>query len=205
MSLLDHERPATRADQLFDLADGQAGYFTQQQAAQLGYSRPLQHHYRQTGEWLHPARGIYRLRRYPLTPDEDLVRLSLWSRNQHGQPQAIVSHDTALRLYDLSDLAPADLHLTVPPGFRKRVPAGLILHPARLAPQDIRQASGYRLTTPLRTLLDLANSPLSPEHLGQAVQEALQRGLVRRRALDGALATLPGTAQARLRAALVDG
>ena len=95
----DRPPSSIRADQFFELADEQAGYFTQKQAAQLGYSRSLQHPYRQTGEWLHSAWGIYPLRRYPVTPDEDLVQLSLWSRDRHGQPQATLSHDTTLRLY----------------------------------------------------------------------------------------------------------
>ena len=195
------ERP-TRSDRLFELADEQAGYFTQKQAAALGYSRPLQHHYRQTGEWLHSDWGLYRLKHYPVTPDEDLVRLSLWSRNQQGEVQATVSHETALRLYDLSDLAPAHLHLTVPPGFRKAVPEGLVLHKAVLTPADIQLGAGYRLTTPLRTLLDLAAGMLSPEHFQSAVNEALQRGLVRRRALEQGLLTLEGLARRRLQATL---
>jgi len=123
MTRLEPADRQTRADQLFELADGQVGYFTQRQAAELGYSRPLQHHHRQTGEWLHVGWGLYRLRHYPVTPDEELVRLSLWSRNQRGEVQAAVSCETALRLYDLSDLAPARLHLTVPPGFPVRRPS----------------------------------------------------------------------------------
>lgn len=202
MALTEHPPLDRRSDQLFELADKQAGYFTQKQATALGYSRPLQHYYRQTGEWLHPDWGLYRLRHYPATPDEELARLSLWSRNQQGEVQATVSHETALRLYDLSDLAPVHLHLTVPPGFRKEVPEGLVLHKALLTHADLQQGAGYRLTTPQRTLLDLAAGTLSPEHLHAAVTEALQRGLVRHRRLEQVLLTLGGPARIRLQAAL---
>jgi hypothetical protein len=40
------------------------------------------------------------------------------------------------------------------------------------------------VTTPLRTLLDVADGPLSQEHLDAAVGEALERGLVRWRQLE---------------------
>jgi len=51
------------------------------------------------------------------------------------------------------------------------------------------------VTTPLRTLLDIANSPISPEHLSGAVRDALERGLVRRRLLE----TAPCSPEARRR------
>ena len=47
----------------------------------------------------------------------------------------------------------------------------------------MRERDGYRITTPLRTLLDVAASPLSVEHLEAATIEAIERGVVRRRAL----------------------
>jgi hypothetical protein len=42
------------------------------------------------------------------------------------------------------------------------------------------------VTAPLRTLLDVAESPLSQEHLDTAVRDALERGLTRRRLLENA-------------------
>lgn len=76
--------------------------------------------------------------------------------------------------------------LTVPPGFRKRIPPGCVLHKADLDPGDVELRSGYRITAPLRTLLDVADGPLSQEHLDTAVHQALERGLVRRRQLENA-------------------
>lgn len=202
MGRVNQTTAQVRARQLFELADEQRGYFTPKQALNLGYSRRLQHHYRASGEWLHPERGLYRLRDYPTREDEHFARLTLWSRGVDDAPQATVSHQTALRLYDLSDLAPAFVHLTVPPSFRKTPPAGVVLHKAALESRDVQVRSAYRVTTPLRTLLDLAEGDLSPEHLHAAVREALTRGLVRRRALDERLKVLPLGAHARLSAAL---
>lgn len=194
--------PKVRVRELFLLADRQAGYFTAGQARDLGYSGRLQHHHRHQGNWLEVDRGLFRLRDYPTTPDEELVKLSLWSRNLEGEPQAVVSHETALRLYDLSDLMPSGVHLTVPKGFRKTPPKGVVLHKASLESVDVEARAGYRVTAPLRTLLDLAASPLSPEYLEAAAQEALQRGLIRQSKLERAVGELERAARERLERAL---
>jgi len=94
-----------------------------------------------------------------------------------------VSHESALVLHDLSELLPAEIHLTVPPKFRKDPPAGCVLHKARLAPKDIEERAGFRVTVPLRTLLDVAASGVPEEQLQKAVPDALARGLVRRNKL----------------------
>ncbi len=185
---------------LYEIADSQGGFFTANQALKVGYAYSQQYFHRQSGAWVQVGRGLFRLRDYPIGEREDLVRWSLWSRNQKGIPQAVISHETALTVHDLSDVMPAAVHLTVPPGFRKRALVGCVLHPAELSPADSEQRSGFRVTTPLRTLVDAAESALSQEHLDRAVRDALQRGLARRASL--ATATCSSAARARLDLAL---
>lgn len=192
----------TRAHELFLLADQQAGYFSAGQANTLGYSGRLHHYHRQQGHWLEVDRGLFRLRDYPVTPDEELVKLSLWSRNLKGQPQAVVSHETALRVYDLSDLMPSKIHLSVPKAFRKTPPNGVVLHKISLEPHEVETRAGFQITTPLKTLIDLAKAQISPEHLESATQQALERGLVRRKKLEAALPELNTMARDRLERAL---
>ncbi|MGH7272325.1 MAG: type IV toxin-antitoxin system AbiEi family antitoxin domain-containing protein [Polyangiaceae bacterium] len=129
------------------------------------------------------ARGIFRLRDYPLPEREDLIVLSLMSHDHAGQPQAVFSHETALALHDLSDANPARIHLTVPPGFRRQLPSGIVIHRGIVSPEEWEERDGYRVTTPLRTLTDIAASPTSWPYLEQAVRDALRRGMVRRRQL----------------------
>lgn len=171
---------------LYPIAAAQGGYFTAAQARQVGYAYSQQHFHVSRGNWLKIDRGLFRLRDFPPGEREDLIRWSLWSRNQKSVPQAVVSHDTALTVHELSDAMPAQIHLTVPPGFRKNVPPGCVLHKAVLTHEEIEPRTGYQVTTPLRTLLDVADSPLSQEHLNRAVRDALERGLVRRRLLEAA-------------------
>lgn len=180
-----------RAERLFKIADGQAGYFTAKQAGEAGYDYRLQHYHRERGHWIPVGHGLFRLGRYPEGENEDLVRLSLWSRNREGEPQAVASHETALRLHGLSDLMPEKVHLTVPKGFRKRPPRGVVLHKANLADGDVEAWDGFAVTTSLRTILDIARSrEMSPEHLESAVREAVARGLVRRKRLREELSRL---------------
>jgi hypothetical protein len=61
----------------------------------------------------------------------------------------------------------------------------------------VTERDGYRITRPLRTLLDAAASSLSAEHLAAAVRDALGRGLVRRRLLAAAIEGVPDDVKAR--------
>ena len=180
-----------RQQALYELADRQAGYFTASQARTAGYSDRLQHHHHQRGHWLEHGWGLYRLRDYPITDEEELTRLSLWSRTKTGEPQAVISHETALELYELTDLMPNRKHLSVPKSFRKKPPIGVILHKANLKPNDWTWRGSYRITTPLRTLIDVAAAHISPEHLEVALEQVLERGLVRKKNLEAVIATMP--------------
>lgn len=182
--MVDKADPNSR---LYEIAERQAGYFTAAQALEVGYSYASQNYHHKAGNWLRDGWGIYRLAHFPRTPDEELVRLMLWSRDRAGVVQAVISHESALQAYELSDVLPSETHLTVPRGFRKKPPEGVVLHRGELQEGDVRERDGYRITTPLRTLLDVAASSLSPEHLETAAQEALERGLVRRSRLEEAL------------------
>ena len=172
---------------LYDVAERQAGYFTAPQALAAGYSHASQSYHHKVGNWLRDGWGLYRLAHFPHVAGAEFVRLMLWSRDRAGVVQAVVSHVSALAAYELSDVLPHETHITVPKRFRKKAPAGVVLHRAELTQDDVRERDGYRITTPLRTLLDVAASALSAEHLEAATIGALERGLVRRRALEEAV------------------
>lgn len=193
-------RYKAKREALVAIAARQHGFFTARQALLAGYDYPRQHYHVHTDNWERVARGIFRLRDYPLPERADLVVLSLLSHDRASEPQAVVSHETALALHELSDANPARIHLTVPPGFRRHLPPGGVLRRALLQPSDWEEREGYRVTTPLRTLLDIAESPTSWPYLDAAVRDALRRGLVRRwQALEAPVSPL---AHARLASAI---
>jgi hypothetical protein len=95
----------------------------------------------------------------------------------------VYSHETALALRDLSDVNPAKLHMTVPPGFRRNspTPAVLVMHKCTLPPVEIVRERGYALTRPMRAILDCAaEGDADSDLLRQALDQGLRRGLITR-------------------------
>jgi len=168
---------------LFEIAEGQQGFFTAKQAKAAGFAENTHPYHVQVGNWIREHRGIYRLALFPTAEHPDLVKWALWSKNRDEVMEGVYSHQTALSLYELSDLNPAKLHMTVPTHFRRNseIPTILVLHPADLPDEDIQTAQGFKYTRPLRTILDLieADSVERP-FLRQALRQALHRGLITR-------------------------
>lgn len=162
---------------LLRLAAAQNGYFSAGQALAEGYSYQAQKYHVDQGNWLKVDRGLYRLPEWPAGERDDLVRWCLWSRGR-----AVVSHDTALGVHELGDVNPTRIHLTVPSTFRQKAD-GPVLHRADLPEGDVVEHAGYRITTPLRSLLDAASGVLDLERLASAVHDALAQGVVTRRSL----------------------
>ena len=167
----------TKKQKLFEIVSLQQGYFTAKQAINAGFSYRMHSHYRQSGEWLEIDRGVFRLAQFPNSPDEDYVRWSLWSRDRNGQPQAVISHESALSIHELSDVMPSKIHFTVPLGFRKKIPKGCFSHKGKISNDEKEQREGFFVTTPLRTIIDSAESNLSIDYLEQAIQQGCDRGM----------------------------
>jgi predicted transcriptional regulator of viral defense system len=190
-----HRRDSLQA--LHALAYRQAGYFTASQAVDAGFSHQAQKYHADTGNWLRVERGIFRLRNWPASVEDALVLWTLWSRHR-----GVVSHSSALAVHDLGMLDPGTLTLTVPPGFRARTPA---VHTfiGVLPKEDVEEREGFRVTTPLRTLLDVAATERQ-DAVNDAVIEALGRGLVTRHALRSRSDMFGDRAALRLERALAE-
>lgn len=174
-------------ERLYAIAEGQSGYFTPRQAEAAGFS-PKNHAYHvRMGNWLRERRGIYRLSRFPPAERPDLMLWWLWSRNRDDVPQGVYSHETALSLYDLSDINPARLHMTVPRAFQRRNPLSKspVLHRGSVHKDDIEIRYGVKVTKALKTIADLLVSrTVQMDHMQQAVKQAFQRGLITRAELE---------------------
>lgn len=169
------EQPDQEA--LYRAAEPQGGYFTSAQAAHAGFSRKLLWHYQKTRKLLRIAHGIYRLARFPSSPFEDLF--VAWLK---CGPQSAISHESALVLYDLSDVLPAEIHVTVPRTASRRRKR-IRLHTNRLRPADIVNREGLPVTSVSRTIADMAKAGLSEDHLSRALRDGLQRGLANKKDL----------------------
>lgn len=164
---------------LAPIAQVQEGFFTTRQAKEAGYLDENFSKMIKSGKWIREIRGVYRLANFPLPERPELILWSLWSCNRQGEVEGVWSHETALDIYDISDANPVKMHLSVPRGFRSKAPDFIVLHHNNLAPSEIETRKGYRVTTPMRTLVDLfKEGALSQDLLSQSVHEMVDRGLI---------------------------
>jgi very-short-patch-repair endonuclease len=124
------------------------------------------------GELVRVYRGVYRLSPVVHVPLAREVAALLACG-----PEAVLSHRTAADLWALPVALSRGLHVV------RRThgpePVGVTVHRSRtLTAQDIRHRHGLPLTSPARTLLDLAET-LTPRQLERAVDEALVKHIVR--------------------------
>ena len=185
-------RDASR--RLFEVAEQQQGFFTTKQAKAAGFAENTHTYHVQVGNWVREHRGIYRLTLFPTTDRPELVLWALWSRNRKEEVEGVYSHHTALSLYDLSDLNPSKLHMTVPMDFRRNseIPGVLILHHGNLTESDIQSGPGYQYTRPLRTIIDLIEAgTVERNFIRQAVRQAVDRGLITRQQIQKATMSEP--------------
>lgn len=180
-------REASR--RLFEVAEQQQGFFTAKQAKAAGFAENTHPYHVQAGNWVREHRGIYRLALFPTADRPDLVLWALWSRNRSEEVEGVYSHQTALSLYDLSDVNPSKLHMTVSPNFRRNsdIPGILVLHYADLPRSDVQAAQGFQFTRPLRTILDVIEAgTLERNFIRQALLQAVDRGLITRQQIRSA-------------------
>ncbi len=188
---------------LFEVASGQAGYFTASQARACGFSRALLAHHARGGRFERVGQALYRLAQYPSSPREEIVAAWLAA----GAEEAAVSHESALDLLGLCDVVPRRIHLTVPRSRRYRTPPrGVSLHTTTrpFARDDLLVRDGLRVTSPLRAIVDSAESGTAPEQILRAVREAVDRGLATRARLLAAARAKGGRVERLLRRALAE-
>ena len=162
---------------LFALAAEQAGYFTAAQAKSVGYSYQAQAHHVHAGNWFRVDRGLFRLAEWVPEPHDELVRWTLWSKGRGA-----VSHATALSVHGVGEFESPRVQLTVPPGFTSEDEA-VQLFVAELPSEDVLPRTGYRVTTVLRSLIDVAATNADHEQLARAIDDAIKAGTTTARLL----------------------
>jgi predicted transcriptional regulator of viral defense system len=169
------------ARRLFEIAEGQHGYFTAKQAKEAGFAENTHPYHVRVGNWIRDLRGIYKLAMFPITDRPELALYALWSRNRNEEIEGVYSHHTVLSFYNLSDLNPSKLHMTVPMDFRRNgeIPGVLVLHYADLPESDVETAQGFKLTTPMRAILDLIEADtVERTFILQGLIQGVNRGLI---------------------------
>jgi predicted transcriptional regulator of viral defense system len=177
-----------KLQRLLELAGAQAGHFTAAQARELGYSARSVLYHVAAGHLERVSRGFYRLVGVPSSPHEDVV--AAWLR--FARRGGVVSHDTALTLYDLAPSRSHAIHLTLPREHRPRnsqPAAGVELHTTTvpLRRDEVATRFGVEITSPARTITDVAGIGGDPSVVIEATARGLATGLVTSSELLGAV------------------
>lgn len=166
---------------LYRIAEDQSGYFTAAQAKAAGLQQVRLVQLAQRGDIERVTRGVYRFTRFPASQLAHYMAAVLWPQVRRRDVLGVVSHQSALSIHGLSDVSPAQIHLTLPTNVRLRreVPKALAIHYADLAPGDVEWVEGVPVTTPARSIRDAHASHLGSALIGQAIADGRRSGTLR--------------------------
>ena len=164
-------------DALWDVAVDQYGCVTSADAQTLGLPDSTLGKMAARGRLQRVSYGVYRFPQWPVGANDHLMRAVLWTRD----PQAMLSHETALDVWDLCDVNPSKIHVTVPkkrPLRRQVVPAAYVVHREDLGEKDRGWWEQIPAVTPDCAIRQGIADGLRPSLIGQAIEQALSRSLI---------------------------
>jgi predicted transcriptional regulator of viral defense system len=160
---------------LWDVALDHYGYVTTEDARRLGINVVELGKLAYRKQLGRVAYGIYRFEQLPVSQFDPYMLATLWAGGR-----GVLSHDTAMELYELSDINPDKIHLTVPDGYRPRRQGGEFyeVHHENLNESQIRRHEGIPIVT-VPIAIDQAIRTGVPTHLvRQALTTARERGAI---------------------------
>ena len=166
-------------DALRDLAAGQNGLVSRRQAIDdLGVTTGALDHLVARGGLLPVARGIYRV---PYLPGVENERYQV-ALLRTGDPDAALSHETALALHEISDVNPGRYHVTVPQHrrIRRADNDAFVIHVEQLQPRQVGWWNLMRIVTATTAIEQCIASGTPTYLLRQAIERGERTGAVRR-------------------------
>jgi predicted transcriptional regulator of viral defense system len=156
-------------------AQQQYGYLTPADARELDVNPALLRQMAARNTLEHLGHGLYRVSLVPVTALDPYMEAVLWTGRR-----GVLSHETALDLYELSDVNPSAIHLTVPRAFRTRkaIPDTYRLHRDDLQPDELKWHEGLPIVAAERAILGGIEQALGWQLIDQAIETARARGLI---------------------------
>ena len=168
--------PLTSLDRLREVALEQHGFVTSAQAGDVGVSTPLLSLMVRRGRLEHVSRGVYRLGQVPVTQYAPLMQAVLWT----GFPEACLSHDSALDVWDISDVLPNQIHVTV--GARRRIereiPSRYVIHREDLDQGAVTWFESIPTVTAGTAIRQCLETGLPTYLIRQALERSSRAGIV---------------------------
>ncbi len=149
----------------------QHGVVNRLQCLAAGLTEHALQHRLETGSLIRVLPGVYRVAGAPRTWRQALMAALLWAG-----PGAVVSHRAAAAIWHAPGFEEGKVEIQAVRGFRRR--SGIDCHRTRSLPaKDIAEIDSLRVTTPARTVVDLA-AFVSRKVLEGALDDFLRRRLV---------------------------
>lgn len=169
-----------------DVVTFQSGIASRRQAVQMGVSRNVVRRRVESGKWQRMQRGVYAT--FTGQPTREAV---LWAAVARVGPGAVLSHETAAEIQELSDKPSSRIHLTVPassnPARRGEIP-GVVIHRSRHVDPDPQPPWQLPRTRIEDTVLDLVAAAKTLDEAYAWISAATGRGLITPRLLHQAMA-----------------
>jgi predicted transcriptional regulator of viral defense system len=189
--------PGRNFKTLYEVAEDNYGFLTVEDARQAGIRPQRLAEMARRGSLQREGLGLYRLDPFPPHELDEYRKATLWPYGVEGA----LSHETALDLYELSDVNPAKIHVTLPKRYRLRrrqAPQAYRFHHEDIEASDVTRHEGLPIVTPAKAIRQCHAAHLRRDLLRQALEDARHHGLVNRdayqelvRELDFDAATVP--------------
>lgn len=165
--------------EIADIANEQYGYITPADAREHDIDPMNLVRMAERGTLERRATGVYRLPLTPPGPLDAYMEAVLWPQGLRG----VLASETALDLYELSDVSPATIHIAIPPEHRVRreVPETYRIRHELLDPDDVTLFEGIPIVTPARAIRQAAADHLGPALIAQAIDHGERNGRLTRR------------------------
>ena len=142
---------AALPEDLADLIASQHGVLSRSQALTAGMSPAAVRTELARGRWHHAAPSVYLLAGHGRTWTQ-----RLWVAQLQGGPGSCCSFESAGRLNGFDEVPAGLVVLSVPHAQRRRIHGARVHRVDDLAPHHVVELDGLRVTTPARTIVDLA-------------------------------------------------
>jgi predicted transcriptional regulator of viral defense system len=168
--------PTRRFAELTEAAADRFGLLTLDDAEKVGYRPKTVVTLAERGQLERVSRGVYRVPFLPGGEMQAYMAAALWPRGARGA----LTHETALDLWDVSDVNPAKIHITVPRAHRPQrdIPKAYVIHREDLDPAEVTAIKGVPVVRLARAIRQCAELHVGRDLLEQAVRHGRSRGLL---------------------------
>lgn len=166
----------TYLERLREIALDQHGFVTSAQAVANGIPKTELPKLAGRGRIERVAHGVYRVPQVPATSHDNWALAVLWT----GVEEACLSHETALAAWDVSDVNPDRIHLTVGKNRRLRRTGGqrYTIHQRDLDPKQRTWWEGIPITDLPTTVADCIDTGTPTYLLRQAIERGGRTSLI---------------------------